>query len=151
MDTGNPVSKPPSICPPDQHPGETSAVPASPPGPPNPYRNLGFRIGKYVRQIFEADPVGIQVRVQGRVDREEMALAEGIALGSGCIPSMIPDGGDEICEVRCIFTVGAKRIIVIPAPLRIPSEVLHNTQVYEDFAGWLLVQEDNDLFEVRFG
>jgi len=151
MDTGNPVSEPPSTCPQDPHHGDLSSGPTLPPGPPNPYRSLGFRIGKYVRHIFEVHPVGIQIRVQGKVDREEMALAEGIALGSGCIPTMIPDGGNEVCEVRCIFTVGAKRIIIIPAPLRIPAEALHNTQVYEDFAGWLLVQEDDDLFEVRFG
>jgi hypothetical protein len=141
----------PPIPPLASHHSDPSGIPASPPGPPDPYRNLGFRIGRYARRIFESDLEGLSVRVQGTGNREELALAEGIAIGSGCTPGLYQNGEREVCEIRCIFTAGAKRIIITPSPLRIPTEALHDTQVYEDFAGWLLAREDEDLFEVRFG
>jgi len=131
--------------------GDPPGIPSSPSGPPDPYRNLGFRIGRYARRIFGSELETLSARVRGRADREERALAEGIAIGSGCIPRMEQNGDDEVCEVRCIFTAGTKRITVTPSPLRIPAEALRDAQVYEDFAGWLLARDDEDLFEVRFG
>ncbi|HTY53099.1 MAG TPA: hypothetical protein VMB35_07880 [Methanomicrobiales archaeon] len=132
-------------------PGDPPGIPSLPPGPPDPYRNLGFRIGRYARRIFESDLETLSARVRGRADRDERALAEGIAIGSGCIPHLQQNGEDEVCEIRCVFVAGAKRIIVTPSPLRIPPEALRDRQMYEDFAGWLLAREDEDLFEVRFG
>jgi hypothetical protein len=104
-----------------------------------------------VRQILGSGEDGLVGVVRGRANREEKALAEGIALGTGCVPRLWHDGDREVCDVRCIFSLGEKRIIITPSPLRIPAEALHDTQVYEDFAGWLLAREDEDLFEVRFG
>jgi len=131
--------------------GGPPVVPTSPPGPPDPYRNLGYRIGLYARRIFESDLEALRARVQGRAGRDEKALAEGIAFGSGCSPQILGDGDLEINEIRCIFMAGAKRMIITPSPLHIPPETLRNSQVYEDFAGWLLAREDEDLFEAKFG
>jgi hypothetical protein len=138
-------------CSPVSVPGESSGIAPTPSGPPDPYRNIGYRIGKYARQIFASDLEALSATVYGRTDREEWALAEGIALGSGAIPRLHQNCDSEVSEVRCIFTVGAKRMVVIPRPLKIPADVLHDRQMYEDFAGWLMVREDEDLFEVTFG
>jgi hypothetical protein len=133
------------------YPGVSTGIPPSLPWPPDPYRNLGYRIGGYVRSIFGSDLEALCATMYGKADKEEKYLAEGIAIGSGTIPRLCQNGDGEVCELRCIFTAGAKRIVIIPRPLQIPGEVLRDRQLYEDFAGWLLAREDGDLFEVRFG
>ena len=143
--------EPPPVAPSLFHSGGIPAVPVSPPEPQDPYRNLGFRIGRYARRVFASDLEVLHARIQGKGDREELALAEGITIGSGCTPHLHQDGDGEVCEVRCIFTAGAKRIIITPSPLQIPPEALHDRRISEDFAGWLLAREDEDLFDVKFG
>lgn len=131
---------------------ETSGTPRISPGNPDPYRNLGLRIGKYVRQVLGSDVDGLSAVVYGKAGREEVAfLVEGIALGSGTVPRLCLNGDAEICEIRCIFTAGAKRITVIPRAIEIPGNISQDRQLLEDFSGWLMVREDEELFEVRFG
>lgn len=134
------------------HPPEpaSSDPPPSLAGPHAPHRAVGYRLGRYAASILGWDGAGIRAEIHGSRGPEGLALAEGIALGCGCQPTL-RDGAREVFpELRCIFTCLGKRVVLVPRPFLAPKEVAGDPRMNEDFASWLLSREDPELFEVRF-
>jgi len=115
-----------------------------------PYVVLGYRMGRFAREVLSVSPFELKAEVLTGNTRPLSCLADGIQVGSGCTlgKGNISIQSDNKAEV--LFTTGDGRSLRLRARSslirRIRSEVNESNII--DFSERLASQPDENLFEV---
>lgn len=117
-----------------------------------PYIVLGYRIGRYARRCFCADPFRMKAAVFCQGVPPQSCLADGIQIGSGCT---LGKRNIEIipCEdVAIEFSSEDKRIVIRPKPFELSTDEVEDRELLiEKLALKMYSMPDSMLFSLDTG
>ncbi|MHC1687722.1 MAG: formylmethanofuran dehydrogenase subunit E family protein [Methanothrix sp.] len=116
-----------------------------------PFIVLGYRMGKYAKKNFCADPFQMSAVVYCSGNPPESCMADGIQIGSGCtlgkrnIKIVLSE------ELRCVFCTEGKKLTLTPKLQKnlpqAPKDDHENPRLIEKLAEDMYGMADSELFE----